>query len=106
MTGAQAKCHPIRKSHAHISALQRVGIGVVHSLALGVELVGEDVVVENSTRSRQRRIAVGGGKIPAVGGFDLPVFGKTRNPVCGARRIFSRELWLVPGSDDVLYVWR
>ena len=64
---AQAKCHAIGKSHAHISALQRVRIGVVHSLALRVELVGEDVVVENSARSRHRSIAVGGGEISAVG---------------------------------------
>ncbi len=67
VTRAQTKCHAIGKSHAHISALQRVGIGVVHSLALRVELVGEDVVVENSARSRQRRVAVGAGKISAIG---------------------------------------
>src|SRR5579872_6793695 len=65
-----AQAHPqhdfIGKRHAKISALQRVGIRIVYALSVSVELVGEEVVIETSSRPGERRIAVRGSQVSAV----------------------------------------
>ena len=67
VTGAQAKGDAVGDLHADVAALQRVGVGVVDALALGVELVGEHVVVEDAARAGHRSITVGGGEVSAIG---------------------------------------
>src|ERR1022692_2886147 len=50
-----------------IGALERVGIRVVDSSPVGVELVTEEVVIETAACSGERHVAVGGGEVSAVG---------------------------------------
>ena len=50
-----------------VGSLERVGIVVVHSLAIGVELICENVVIETVARAGERRITVGGVERPAIG---------------------------------------
>ena len=56
----------IAKPCANICSLERVGICIVHTGSVRVELIAENVVIENSARSCQRSMAAGGFEISTV----------------------------------------
>ena len=67
MPRPQAEQHAAADLHAEVSALQCIRVVGVRTLAVGVELVGKNIVVKTRTRARERCISVRRAKRPAIG---------------------------------------
>jgi hypothetical protein len=57
---AHAQRNPVVDRHPKISTLQRIGISIVHALAVGIELLCESVVIKSTVRTCQGRVAIRG----------------------------------------------
>src|ERR1700692_1628620 len=71
----------IGERRAEVRALQRIGIGVINSGAVAVELVGEGVEVEEAASSGERSVAIGRGEISS--GSAEAEFGSARTAGAG-----------------------
>ena len=72
-----------RDRNTKISSLRRVGVCVVYTLSLRVELVGEHVVIEASARSGERSISVRRREIAAISSESK--LWRMRAAACGPR---------------------
>src|ERR1700674_3467966 len=74
--------HALAQLHAHVTAVQGIGVIPVRTLPVGLELVGEGVVVEARSRSGQRSKSVRCSERAAIGaeaqlrGLRCPVAGE------------------------------
>src|SRR5579863_1888366 len=67
VTEAYTKRYAIVKRRAEIRSFQRIGISVVDALAVGIELVAEQVVIEYPARPGKRSVSAGGSEVSAIG---------------------------------------